>query len=75
MATYKASKMWTMDEFRTIKTLWDSKTFSEIRDQLGVNDNHLNYVVEQMRKEGVILPKKHSRGEIRSLIQKFKAMQ
>ena len=62
-------KMFTKDEIiKTIK-LWDSKTTTEIAEDLNRPTASIAYLASQIKKAGYILPKKHKAGITQCLIK------
>lgn len=65
------SHMWTLEEIRLIKSVWDNKSVNDIAEQIGVLPQQIQYIATQMRKEGIKLPRKHVVGRTRGLIQEY----
>lgn len=65
-------KMWTKEEFKTVMTLWSSKSTQEIADELGRKTHGISSIAQLLRKAGLDLPKKHRNGYLNNLIEEFK---
>lgn len=64
--------MWTKDEISLVIKLWSSESVHTLAKKLGVNYQQLNYIAKELRKNGFPMPKKHSKGQIGSLIAELK---
>ena len=74
MATLtREKKMWVKEEIKKINELWKTETPAQLARILGVEYQQLNYIVMEMRKSGFDLPKKHIKGQIRTLLDEVKA--
>lgn len=65
---FKTRRMWTKDDVRLIYKLWTSKTTAEICDEMKITNMQLNYIIIQMRKAGIDVPKKHKKGHLNNLL-------
>lgn len=52
------AKIWSKEEVKKVIELWPTKRYSEIRNELNVSDSALSYLVANLRKMGVDLPKR-----------------
>lgn len=66
-------KLWTKNDFKVIMQLWETKTTSQIAEELGRSQSNISAVAQQLRKHGVDLPKKKKPGYLGLLIQDFMA--
>lgn len=71
--TSKRYHVWTLKEIEQIHKLWDSSTPEEVAEAINVPVVKVRYIVSEMRKEGIKLIKKYTRGTTRSLIKEYKA--
>lgn len=65
--------MWTKDDIRTVSKAWETMTNKEICEKLNINYSQLVYITQEMRKIGFNLPKKHTKGYVKSLLLEVKA--
>lgn len=63
----------TKEILRKFTTLWDSKSTSEIADELDISTTHVGYIASQLRQAGYDLPKKTRKGYLQELIKEFMA--
>ena len=63
--------MWTKDDVRKIHKLWTSKTVAEICDEMSIRPEQLTYIITQMRKAGIEVPRKHRNGHMRNLLEEL----
>lgn len=61
--------MWTKDEIRQVPKTWDTKTLREIAADLQVSVTSVAYIIKELRKQGVDLPRKHKNGVLMNLIK------
>ena len=71
--TRKEGHMWTKEEIKAVNELWKTATTAEICEKLNVDYMQLSYMVQQMRKAGMDLPKKHVKGNLQGLIKEVMA--
>ncbi len=69
MDTTRKSYMWTKDNIKQVINLWDTHTSSQLCEKLGCRAFQLQHIAKNLRRNGVVLPKKHTRGKIDSLIK------
>jgi hypothetical protein len=67
--TTRIRKSWTKQDINTLIELWETSTPKEIADKIGVSINPLNYMRMQIKKAGLILPKKRLVNHYQSLIK------
>lgn len=65
----KEQHMWTKEEIKLVNSLWATTTTHELCKKLGVDNQQLNYMVAEMRKAGLVLAKKHKKGNLQALIK------
>ena len=61
--------MWTKEQINVVKTQWNTKTATEICNELNIQYQQLAYIVKQMRLAGFNLPRKHVQGNLQSLLK------
>lgn len=64
-------KLWTKGEFKTILSLWETKTTEEIAQDLGRHPSAITAIAAKLRKAGANLPKKRRNGYLDSLVSEF----
>lgn len=62
---------WTKDELKVIIEIWESKRIIEIAEQLGVSYSSINQLASDMRKAGIPLTKKTTKGILAGLIKQI----
>jgi hypothetical protein len=70
-STKRDAKMWTKDDVRKVHKLWTSKTVEEIRKEMDIRREQLTYIITQMRKAGIEVPRKHRNGHMRNLLEEL----
>lgn len=60
--------MWTKEDIRKLHELWTSKNLEEISNEMKLTRLQVSYMVSQMRKAGIDMPKKHSKGRVMNLL-------
>ena len=54
--------LWTKNEVRKLKDLWDTKSLEEVAIELNLKPEQISYMAGQMRKVGFKLSTKRRRG-------------
>lgn len=68
-----ARHAWTREQIISVKQLWQTKSGEEVAAEMGVTMQQLQHIATQMRKAGVMLPKKRKIGQLQGLIKELMA--
>lgn len=60
--------MWTKEEIRTVRDLFETTTMREIAAKIGREDTEIGYIISLMRNAGFKIPKKSSKGYMKTLL-------
>lgn len=70
----KVHHQWTKAEIKTLLTLWESNSVSDIAEKLGVTTAQVNYMATEIRKiNPTLVTKKRNKMQLRSLISEVLA--
>jgi len=64
--------MWTLDDLRSLKDLWDHESTQDIADRIGVTKMSVQSMASLMRKHGIPLRRKTIKGYVVTLINQLK---
>lgn len=65
--------MWTKDDIKTVLKLWDTENSDYICKKLDISYMQLQYITKEIRKAGIPIAKKHSKGNLQGLLKEIKA--
>ena|SRR3990167_7063684 len=65
---FKERRMWTKNDIKLIHKLWTNKTTEEVCKEMNLTKIQVQYMVRQMRKAGIDMPKKHRSGHVMNLL-------
>jgi len=60
---------WTKEEIKKLVKVWDTHTIDEVAQELKLDRQQVQYMVNEIRKAGVPLAKKHRKGYLQNLIK------
>jgi hypothetical protein len=63
------NRRFTKDEIRKVIKIWESKTLTEIAEEIDRSTASVNYISNQIRKAGYKLPKKQPLHSVQNLIK------
>lgn len=69
----REAHMWTKEQLKSVAELWSTTTTKELCEKFNIEYMQLNYIVHEMRKAGMDLPKKHKIGNLQGLIREVMA--